>query len=55
MTNYDHNLTTGELRGETICGYCGALVRIVPLGRTRETWHDSAECVAMPEPMGRCQ
>jgi len=45
MSHYDHR--TGELRGETVCHYCGTLRRIVPLGQTSERWHDSAECVNM--------
>jgi hypothetical protein len=46
-----YNFRTGELTGETVCSYCGTLERIVPLAKTVENWHRSAECVNMVEPI----
>ena len=46
----EYDYVRRELRNETVCSYCGSLRRIVPLARTTETWHDSAECVVGPEP-----
>ena len=46
-----YNFETRELVGEKVCSYCGTLVRIVPLAKTPESWHGSAECVAGVEPI----